>query len=158
MLVRRKFVLAVVLVVMASEVQASSYLDIYGATHGTIYRTAAAGGGFHPYSGTNLAPGAILAGGSREMVAAIEAYASHLGLAFQIIDDILDVEGSAEELGKTAGKDAAASKPTYPMLYGLRRSRELAAEAVSAAQQTLADADLHGPLREIANWVVTRNH
>lgn len=102
--------------------------------------------------------GAILAGGSREMVAAIEAYASHLGLAFQIIDDILDVEGSAEELGKTAGKDAAASKPTYPMLYGLRRSRELAAEAVSAAQQTLADADLHGPLREIANWVVTRNH
>ena len=102
--------------------------------------------------------GAILAGGNHEMVSAIEAYATHLGLAFQIIDDILDVEGSAEELGKTAGKDAASSKPTYPMLYGLRRSRELATEAVSAAQQALADAGLCGPLSEIANWVVTRNH
>ena len=102
--------------------------------------------------------GAVLAGGSREIVAAIEAYAAHLGLAFQIIDDILDVEGSAEELGKTAGKDAAFSKPTYPMLYGLRRSRELATEAVLAAQQALADAGLSGPLNEIANWVVTRNH
>lgn len=102
--------------------------------------------------------GAILAGGNHEMVSAIEAYATHLGLAFQIIDDILDVEGSAEELGKTAGKDAASSKPTYPMLYGLRRSRELATEAMSAAQQTLTDAGLCGPLSEIANWVVTRNH
>ena len=102
--------------------------------------------------------GAILAGGNHEMVSAIEAYATHLGLAFQIIDDILDVEGNAEELGKTAGKDAASSKPTYPMLYGLRRSRELATEAMSAAQQTLTDAGLCGPLSEIANWVVTRNH
>ena len=102
--------------------------------------------------------GAILVGGNREMVSAIEAYATHLGLAFQIIDDILDVEGSAEELGKTAGKDAASSKPTYPMLYGLRRSRELAAEAVVTAQQILADAGLRGPLSEIANWVVSRNH
>ena len=60
------------------------------------------------------------------------AYAAELGLAFQIVDDILDVEGSAGELGKTAGKDAAGAKPTYPALFGLERSRALAAECVDA--------------------------
>ena len=52
-------------------------------------------------------------------IAAIDAYARELGLAFQIVDDVLDVEGSNAELGKTAGKDAAAGKPTYPALYGV---------------------------------------
>ena len=52
---------------------------------------------------------------------AIDDYARELGLAFQIIDDVLDVEGSAEELGKTAGKDAAAGKPTYPVALWRRR-------------------------------------
>ena len=55
-----------------------------------------------------------------------------VGLAFQIVDDILDVEGDAAALGKTAGKDAAAAKPTYPALFGLDRSRALAAECLAA--------------------------
>ena len=64
------------------------------------------------------------------------SYAVGLGLAFQIVDDILDVEGATEDLGKTAGKDAAAGKPTYPALFGLERSRALAAEAMDAAPST----------------------
>ena len=72
--------------------------------------------------------GAIMAGGDAGGASrAIAEYASALGLAFQIVDDILDVEGATEDLGKTAGKDAAAGKPTYPALVGLERSRALAA-------------------------------
>src|SRR5688572_26641627 len=65
--------------------------------------------------------GAIMGGGTDDQVAAIDAAAAEYGLAFQIVDDILDVEGASAQLGKTAGKDAAAGKPTYPALYGLDR-------------------------------------
>ena len=101
--------------------------------------------------------GAIMAGASGELVLALDAYATDVGLAFQIVDDILDVEGAADELGKTAGKDAADSKPTYPSLFGLDASRRLAAECVARAHQTLADAKLTaGWLDAIAEWVVSR--
>ncbi len=100
--------------------------------------------------------GAILAGGSETAVRGVDAYAAHLGLAFQIVDDILDVEGSTAQLGKTAGKDAAASKPTYPSLHGLDRSRALAADAVAAARDALAAAGLGGRLGDIAEWVLSR--
>ena len=73
--------------------------------------------------------GAVMAGASDTQITKIEAFASHLGLAFQIVDDILDVEGASQDLGKTAGKDAAAGKPTYPALYGLEMSRHMAAAA-----------------------------
>ena len=63
--------------------------------------------------------GAIMGGGTDQQIAGIDAAASEFGLAFQIVDDILDVEGVAATLGKTTGKDAAAGKPTYPALYGL---------------------------------------
>ncbi len=106
--------------------------------------------------GAAAALGAILADGDRPTVAAIDAYSTHLGLAFQIVDDILDVEGSATALGKTAGKDAAAGKPTYPALHGVARSRALATNAAAAARDALADANLGGRLGEIADWVVSR--
>ena len=61
-------------------------------------------------------------------------YAAELGLAFQIVDDVLDVEGDAATLGKTAGKDAASAKPSYPALFGLDRSRAMAAECVERAK------------------------
>ena len=88
---------------------------------------------------------------------ALDQYAADVGLAFQIVDDILDVEGDAASLGKTAGKDAAGAKPTYPALFGLDRSRALAAECLSRAHQTLATAKLtDGHLGAIAEWVVAR--
>ena len=71
-----------------------------------------------------------MAGATGDQLGAIEAFARELGLAFQIVDDILDVEGAAASLGKTAGKDAAAGKPTYPALYGVAESRALAAASV----------------------------
>ena len=101
--------------------------------------------------------GAIMAGAADDVVHAIDTYATDVGLAFQIVDDILDVEGAPEELGKTAGKDAADAKPTYPSLFGLDRSRSLAAACVARARQTLVDTKLtKGWLDAIAEWVVVR--
>lgn len=100
--------------------------------------------------------GAILAGGDAALVTAIDDYARELGLAFQIIDDVLDVEGSSASLGKTAGKDAAAGKPTYPALYGLDESRRLAAACVERAKAALRRGQLTGRLDEIAEWSLGR--
>lgn len=102
--------------------------------------------------------GAIMAGASADLARAVDAFAADLGLAFQIVDDVLDVEGAAAELGKTAGKDAAAGKPTYPALYGLDESKRLARECVARAERALAGAGLSGRLPEIAHWVVGRTH
>lgn len=92
----------------------------------------------------SAACGAIMAGGDAALVAAVDRYAADVGLAFQIVDDILDVEGDAATLGKTAGKDAADAKLTYPALFGLERSKALAAECVARCRATLADAGLEG--------------
>jgi geranylgeranyl pyrophosphate synthase len=101
--------------------------------------------------------GAVMAGASEAAVTAIDRFAADVGLAFQIVDDILDVEGNAAELGKTAGKDAAGTKPTYPALFGLERSRTLAAECLARARETLQAASLdEGWLVPIAEWVVSR--
>jgi len=101
--------------------------------------------------------GAVMAGASEDAVTAIDRFATDIGLAFQIVDDILDVEGSAAELGKTAGKDAASTKPTYPALFGLEKSRTLAADCLDRARATLRSASLdEGWLVPIAEWVVNR--
>jgi geranylgeranyl diphosphate synthase, type II len=101
--------------------------------------------------------GVIMPGGHEPMVTAVDRYAAELGLAFQIVDDILDVEGSTADLGKTAGKDAAAGKPTYPALHGLEESRRLARECLARATSALDDAGLAGGrLQQIAEWVVSR--
>jgi geranylgeranyl diphosphate synthase type II len=106
----------------------------------------------------SVAAGAIMAGGSDQQIAAIEVFGSELGLAFQIVDDILDVEGASADLGKTAGKDAAAGKPTYPAIYGLDASRTLASDSVARATRALSDAGIGGYLAAIARWVLTRTH
>jgi geranylgeranyl pyrophosphate synthase len=100
--------------------------------------------------------GAVMASGAKEQIDAIDRFAADVGLAFQIVDDILDVEGNAAELGKTVGKDAAATKPTYPALFGLNGARMIAAECVTRARETLMSAGLGGWLSPIADWVVSR--
>jgi geranylgeranyl pyrophosphate synthase len=101
--------------------------------------------------------GAIMAGATDAAVEAVREYARGLGLAFQIVDDILDVEGSSADLGKTAGKDAAAGKPTYPALVGMERSKTLAAAAMEQALDALGHIGLAGGrLDEIAHWVTDR--
>jgi geranylgeranyl diphosphate synthase type II len=106
----------------------------------------------------SAAAGAALAGATNEQFEAIERFASELGLAFQIVDDILDVEGASSELGKTAGKDAAAGKPTYPAVFGLDRSRQMAEDCVQRALDALRSANLEGQLPAIARWVTARSH
>ena len=101
--------------------------------------------------------GSVMAGGDDRLIAAITEYAVELGLAFQIVDDVLDVEGNAETLGKTAGKDAASAKPSYPALFGIDRSRAMAAECVARAKAALDQAGFSaGWLAPIADWVNTR--
>ena len=103
--------------------------------------------------------GAIMSNAPAELVDAVDRYASDLGLAFQIVDDVLDVEGTSEQLGKTTGKDAAAAKPTYPSLYGLEASRALAMEYADRARHVLADAGLMSShLPGILEWVVSRRN
>ena len=101
--------------------------------------------------------GAAMAGADETVIAAIGHYGEQVGLAFQIVDDILDVEGASADLGKTAGKDAAAGKTTYVALYGLGGSRLLATECVERALQALEGADVRGQLPALARWVVGRS-
>jgi geranylgeranyl diphosphate synthase type II len=102
--------------------------------------------------------GALMAGATEPLADAIGRYAVQVGLAFQIVDDILDVEGASADLGKTAGKDAAAGKPTYPALYGIEESRRLAAGSIARAIAALDEAGLGGQLPAIASWVVGRTN
>ena len=101
--------------------------------------------------------GAIYAGAAADQLAALTGFGEHIGLAFQIVDDILDVEQSSEALGKTAGKDAAQKKITFPAVYGIERSREMAEEERLAAHLGLQSfGDRAQRLRELADLVVRR--
>ena len=103
--------------------------------------------------------GAGMAGATEQTAAAVDAWAEQIGLAFQIVDDILDVEGDAAALGKTAGKDAASDKPTYPSLFGLEASRRMAAACTARARAILEDAGLAaGHLTGMAEWVTGRKN
>jgi geranylgeranyl pyrophosphate synthase len=101
--------------------------------------------------------GAIMARGSDADIEAIDRFAAPLGLAFQIVDDILDVEGTTGELGKTAGKDEAAGKPTYVSLHGVAGARRLARASIEEARSVLTAVGLApSRLEQIAEWVVAR--
>ena len=102
--------------------------------------------------------GAILANASEEDIKRLSQYAKNIGLAFQIIDDILDITATDEQLGKTAGKDLEAQKATYPSLWGLEKSRIKAQELVDSAIAQLSVYDAKAkPLRAVANYIVTRD-
>jgi len=101
--------------------------------------------------------GAIIGQASATELDAVTAYGSHLGLLFQITDDLLDVTASAEDLGKTPGKDAESRKATYPALYGIEETREAAAKAHRSACDALARIDRPTTnLRDIADFILNR--
>ena len=105
----------------------------------------------------SLRMGAIYAGASDEQYSALSCYGEHIGLAFQIVDDILDVEESSAALGKTAGKDAAQHKITFPAVYGLETSHRMAEEECARAHQVLtAFGDRAARLHELADHIVRR--
>src|SRR5271163_3157785 len=102
--------------------------------------------------------GAIYAGASTAQVAALSEFGEHVGLAFQIVDDVLDVEQPSEALGKTAGKDAQQKKITFPAVYGIGRSREMAEQERLEAHLALKIFDERAErLRELADLIVRRN-
>jgi geranylgeranyl diphosphate synthase, type II len=107
----------------------------------------------------SLRMGAIYAGATPEQFEALSRYGEHAGLAFQIVDDLLDVEQSSEELGKTAGKDAEQEKITFPAVYGLGRSHEMAERERERCHEALSMFDERARwLRELANLIVHRKN
>lgn len=129
----------------AQPMDADALRTMHGKKTGALIRAAAVAG-------------AIIGGGDDHLVDRIDAAAAELGLAFQIIDDVLDVEGASATLGKTAGKDAATGKATYPALYGLDAARHMAAECLDRADNILAAARLpDSRLTEIGRWIVSRS-
>jgi geranylgeranyl diphosphate synthase type II len=105
----------------------------------------------------SVTSGAILGGGTENEIKAIRKYGDGIGLAFQISDDILDIEGNSREMGKSAGSDEKKGKITYPSIFGLDKSKELLRENVDLAIKSLdhfnSKAD---PLRDIAGYIIER--
>ena len=103
--------------------------------------------------------GGIIAGASPEDIQKLTRYSQNIGLAFQIIDDILDITATQEQLGKTAGKDLTAQKVTYPSLWGIEESR---AKAQQLVEEACAELESFGekavPLQAIAHFIINRNH
>ena len=104
--------------------------------------------------------GALTAPGvSEQPLSALSDYASALGLAFQVQDDLLDIEGDTEIIGKRQGSDAAKAKPTYPALLGLDGARERLGALLQQSKQALDGfGEEAAPLRAMADYVVSRNH
>jgi farnesyl diphosphate synthase len=103
--------------------------------------------------------GALGAGSNGDILQALDRYAHAVGLAFQVRDDILDVEGESAVIGKTAGKDAAADKPTFPSIIGLDASRARLAELTDNALVAIAPLGERGVLlRELAQYSAHRKH
>jgi geranylgeranyl diphosphate synthase type II len=102
--------------------------------------------------------GAIYAGATCEQLKALSEFGGHIGLAFQIVDDVLDVEQPSEALGKTAGKDAKQQKITFPAVYGLERSRAMAEQERLAAHAALAGFEARAQrLKGLADLIVRRH-
>lgn len=107
----------------------------------------------------SVVSGAILGGASDADVQRLSQYAENIGLAFQIIDDILDITATQEELGKTAGKDLQAQKATYPSFWGIDESKRQASKLVAEAKAALEPfGERARPLMAIADYITARKH
>lgn len=103
--------------------------------------------------------GAIGAGGSSDQIEALVTYGDHIGLAFQIVDDLLNVTSTTQELGKAAGSDADRGKATYPAFFGIEETRLKAKNAVENAVDALDGFDEKAaPLRALAQYIYTRSN
>ena len=103
--------------------------------------------------------GAIGAGASDSQLYDLTDYGDNIGLAFQIVDDLLNATATTEQLGKAAGSDAERGKATYPDYYGIDKTRQLAREAVERATVALASFDRNAePLRALAHYIVSRSN
>jgi geranylgeranyl diphosphate synthase type II len=101
--------------------------------------------------------GAIYAGAADAQLTALSCFGDHVGLAFQIVDDVLDVEQPSEALGKTAGNDAQQQKITFPAVYGLERSKMMAEQERQAAHAALQPFGVRAErLRQLADLIVHR--
>ena len=109
---------------------------------------------------TAVVSGAILGGGTEEDIERLGKYAYDIGLAFQVVDDILDCTATSEELGKTAGKDVAVGKATYPSLLGLEESQRIADELIKSAKEQLSvyDQKKAAPLIGLADYIKNRKN
>jgi farnesyl diphosphate synthase/geranylgeranyl diphosphate synthase type II len=107
----------------------------------------------------SLALGGIAADATEEQLAALDQYGMHIGLAFQVVDDILDVEADTQTLGKTQGKDVEANKPTYVKLLGLDGAKQEAKRLLQAALDALDGFGTSADnLRGLAHYIVERDH
>ena len=105
----------------------------------------------------SVTTGAILGGGSDKEIVSLEQYGKNIGLAFQISDDILDIEGDSKEMGKQTGVDIERGKNTYPSIYGMEKSKTMLREIIYDAVETLsAFKDKAEPLRRIAFYIIER--
>jgi geranylgeranyl pyrophosphate synthase len=103
--------------------------------------------------------GGIAAGASDNAVAALGSFGADIGLAFQIVDDVLDVTSSSTELGKTAGRDAQLGKSTYPGLLGIDGAMDRAVALTRKGCRNLSEHNLLSQeLRHLADLVITRTH
>jgi len=103
--------------------------------------------------------GALMGGGSRQEVTLLTRYGEKFGLAFQITDDILDVEGDSAEMGKAAGADAKRQKATYPGLLGTEQAKTWARQLVESAVADLTPlGERAAPLQELAHYLLVRRH
>ena len=103
--------------------------------------------------------GAICAGATAEQIESLGRYCQHLGLAFQIADDVLDETSTPEELGKATTKDREAGKQTYPGIVGISASRQAAEEQIALAEKSLANFDQGADnLRLLARYVIERRN
>jgi geranylgeranyl diphosphate synthase, type II len=103
--------------------------------------------------------GAVAAGANPEETESLLRYGNQIGLAFQIVDDLLDVTATTEQLGKAAGGDAKKGKATYPAFFGIEASRRKALDAVCAAKDALADFNEKAePLRALADFIYSRSN
>lgn len=103
--------------------------------------------------------GGIAGGAAMEQRRLLNEYGNSIGLAFQIVDDILNVESTTEQLGKAAGSDAKRRKSTYPALFGIDKSKEMAEEAIANATAALDDFGEHAEaLRGLARYILERNN